>query len=79
MSESESEYESQSDPEAEDKLPTGSADTTIVCNKQKVEEWKWNPSCSSPFQPTRKLFCRVPGTKGEVTGGLLEEVCVCGD
>ena len=61
LSESESEYESQSDSGAEDKLPMGSVDATIMWKKQRVEEWKWNPSRSSRDKPTKKPFHGVPG------------------
>jgi hypothetical protein len=39
LSESESQYERQSDLEAEEKLPTGSGDATTARKKQKVEGW----------------------------------------
>jgi hypothetical protein len=38
LSETESEYESPSDPEAEDKLPMGNFDTKTACKKK--ERWK---------------------------------------
>jgi len=38
LSDSESEYESQSDPDAEDKLPMHSADETAAWKKQKLEK-----------------------------------------
>jgi hypothetical protein len=74
LSARESEYESQSDPEAEDKLPMSSVDVTTAHEKCKVDELKWNPSCSSPDKPTRKPFRGMPGINGNVTGSLLEEV-----
>lgn len=43
FSESESEYESQSELGAKDKLPMGRVDATTTWKKQRVEEWKWNP------------------------------------
>jgi hypothetical protein len=55
-SDSESQYENQSDSEVEDKLPTVSGDGTTVQKKQKLEEWKWNSSYSSPDKPTQKAF-----------------------
>jgi hypothetical protein len=69
-----SQYECQSDSEAKDKLLTGSGDATNARKKQKVEEWKWNPSCSSPDKPTQKPFHGVPGINCNVTGLLSEEV-----
>jgi hypothetical protein len=74
LSEGDSEYKSQSDPEAEDKLPMGSVDTTTARKKQKVEEWNWHPSCSSPVKSTWKPLHGMPSINGNVTGGLSEEV-----
>jgi hypothetical protein len=39
LSESESQYESQSDSEVKDKLPMGSGDATTAQKKQNVEGW----------------------------------------
>jgi hypothetical protein len=51
----------------------GSVDTT-ACKKQKVEEWNWHPSFSSPDKSTRKPLHRMPGINRNMTGGLSEEV-----
>jgi hypothetical protein len=40
LSESEAEYEYQSDPDAEGKLPTNSIAAAAEWKKQRVEEWK---------------------------------------
>ncbi|GFG29303.1 hypothetical protein Cfor_03731 [Coptotermes formosanus] len=67
-------YKSQSVSEAEHKLPTVSGAATTALKKQKVEGWKWNPSCSSPDKPTQKPFRGDPGINSNVTGLLSEEV-----
>ena len=73
LSESESEYESQSDSGAEDKLPTGNVDATTMWKKQREEEWKWNPSCSSHDKITKKPFHGVPGINSNIGRHLSEE------
>jgi hypothetical protein len=56
LSKSESECESQWGSGAEDKLLLGSVGAPTVQKKQRVEEWKLNPSCSSHDKPTKKHF-----------------------
>jgi hypothetical protein len=74
LSESESEYESQSNSGAEAKLPMGSVDATTMWKKQRMEEWKWKPSCSSHDKPTKKTFHGVPGINSNIGRHLSEEV-----
>jgi hypothetical protein len=73
-SESESECESQRGLCAEVELSTGSVDATTVQKKQRVEEWKLNPSCLSHDKPTKKHFCGVLGINGSIGLCLSEEV-----
>jgi hypothetical protein len=72
--ENDSQCESHSESEAQDKLPKRSVDSTTAQKKQKVEEWMWKPSCSSPDKLTQKPFRGVPGININVTGHLSEEV-----
>ena len=39
-----------------------------------MEEWKWNPSCSSSDKSTEKPFRGGSGTDSNVTGHLLKEM-----
>jgi len=74
LSESEGEYESQSDSGAEDKLPVGSVLATTMWKKQRVGEWKWNRSCSSHDKPAKKPFHGVPGINSNIARHLSEKV-----
>jgi hypothetical protein len=52
----------------------GSADGTVTWKKQRVEEWKWNPSCLSHDKPTKKPFHGVPDINSNIGKHLSEEV-----
>jgi predicted RecB family nuclease len=52
----------------------GSVDATTMWKKQRVEECKWNPSCSSHDKPTKKLFHGVQGINSNTGRHLSEEV-----
>jgi hypothetical protein len=67
-----SEYESQSSSEPEANRTMCSGDAKTMQKKQKREEWKQNPTCSSPDMPAYKHFCGVLGinTNTNMTGHL---------
>ena len=51
-------------------LPMASGNATTMWKKQKVEEWKWNPSCSSPDKPTQTPSLGVCGINSKMRGCL---------
>lgn len=55
-------------------MKQSSGNATGVGKKQKMKEWSWNPTCSSPNVPIHKALCGIPGTSSNVMESLLEDV-----